>query len=589
MEASDGWRSLHPASVLVNLIPTAYRALRSLWPLVVALVIGGARREVAVLDLALLLALLALPVARTVIHWATLRYRIEDGKLVIRTGLLHRQVRTIPPERIQNVEMVRNVFHRMSGLVELRVETASGSDIEGLLSALSVEEAERLMRALDAARGTARTSAERPPDVLVTNGPVDLLRYGLSSPRLGLAMVGLGLVYELLLADTARLHTIGATLGWAGAVLLLSLLLLGAWFAGAALALTRHWGYHLLQEEDRLVAVEGLFTRRRVELPLSKVQRVAVREPLVRRLLGFGSVLVETAAAREQGDGTYRAEAVVPVVERDAIGAVVRRALPAGPSTLHALPFRPPHPHALLRAWIGDLIRGSTLALFASAFAYPYGMIAWMLVPMEMVGTWLDHRHQGWWLGPGHVVSRTGWWVRTTTLIALEKLQSVEVRQGPLARRWGLATLHLRAAGSELRLPILAWEEALALEDELVRRAVELLTRPTEVEHRQDAPREEDPRHLLGDAQGEQQGVEEDRPRPDPAAVIAPSRTHREQADPHDERPHQPERPGKRGARTVEAHLPRRVDPRLEHHGEALEDEEHPEGDLHASDEDPQP
>lgn len=39
--SEEGWRTLHPASVLVNLLPTAWRALRSLWPLAIALVIGG--------------------------------------------------------------------------------------------------------------------------------------------------------------------------------------------------------------------------------------------------------------------------------------------------------------------------------------------------------------------------------------------------------------------------------------------------------------------------------------------------------------------------------------------------------------------
>ena len=64
----------------------------------------------------------------------------------MQSGLLNRQVRVIPPERIQNVELTRNVFHRMSGLVEVRVETASGTDIEGQLSALSEHEALALMQ-----------------------------------------------------------------------------------------------------------------------------------------------------------------------------------------------------------------------------------------------------------------------------------------------------------------------------------------------------------------------------------------------------------------------------------------------------------
>ncbi|MCA9567690.1 MAG: PH domain-containing protein, partial [Myxococcales bacterium] len=355
--SEEGWRTLHPASVLVNLLPTAWRALRSLWPLAIALVIGGAGRDVALTDFLIVSMFLVLPVARTIVHWATLRYRVDRGQLVIRTGLLNRQVRTIPPERIQNVELVRNVFHRMSGLVELRVETASGTDIEGMLSALSVEDAELLVRQLAEARGRVARDPTEEADapVLVANGPRELLRYGLSSPRFSLVLVGMGIVYEMLASDVDRMQSTWALLGALGAIVGVLGLVLGAWFFGAATALVRHWDYRLTRQDDRLVAEEGLLTRRRVELPTSKVQLVAVHEPFVRRWLGFGSVHIETAAAREQGGGTQHAEAEIPVVEASALGDVVRYALPDVPRDLQALPYHPPHPSALLRAWIGGI------------------------------------------------------------------------------------------------------------------------------------------------------------------------------------------------------------------------------------------
>jgi hypothetical protein len=38
-------------------------------------------------------------------RYLSVRYWIEEGNLVIRTGLVDRQVRTIPLDRIQNVEL----------------------------------------------------------------------------------------------------------------------------------------------------------------------------------------------------------------------------------------------------------------------------------------------------------------------------------------------------------------------------------------------------------------------------------------------------------------------------------------------------
>jgi putative membrane protein len=592
MEASD-WKGLHPASVVVNLLPTAWRALRSLWPLLLALFIGGAQRPSSLFDVLLIGSLLVLPIGRTIVHWATLRYRVDNGHLTIQTGLLNRQVRTIPPERIQNVELVRNVFHRMSGLVELRVETASGTDIEGLLSALSVAEAEDVLQRLAEARSQARpTTEEAPPPPLLTNGPGELLKYGLSTTRLGLVLVVLGIGYELVLTDVTRMESFWQVLGTGGAFVALLALVLGAWLVGAATALVRHWDYRLTAIGGRLVAEEGLFTRRRVELPLRKVQLVMLREPVVRRLLGFGSVHIETAAAREEGGGTQRAEAVVPVVETRALSTVLRHAVPEAPD-VHTLSFTPPHPRALIRAWISGSITMALLATGASWLFWPLGLLAWALVPLDVLQSLLDHRHQGWWMDDRFLVSRTGWFVRRTRIVSLERLQSVDVAQGPLARRWDLARLRVRVAGNGVELPVLSWEDALDLEVALVRASVLLgaprgQELPPALDHDQEAGGEQKPGDGLDHDAHQQQHQEEQPPPVGDAPVVAdgPGHHHRADRDLAEREHHQHE--AERMRLAVEPDLPDQPQAGLDHRDDPLESEHEPERDQHAGHHDPQ-
>ncbi|MFN7144746.1 MAG: PH domain-containing protein, partial [Myxococcota bacterium] len=135
----DEWRSLEPASLLVNLIPDLWRTVRAAWPLLLAVLVGGGIANLV--NLGILGVFLASAVGRTVLHFLTLRYRLHEGKLEIRTGLIGRRFRVIDPARIQNVEIVQNVFHKAAGLVELRIETAGDSGAEGMLSALSIREA----------------------------------------------------------------------------------------------------------------------------------------------------------------------------------------------------------------------------------------------------------------------------------------------------------------------------------------------------------------------------------------------------------------------------------------------------------------
>ena len=123
------WRSLEPASLLVNLLPDLWRTARAAWPLLLAVFVGGGIANVV--NLGLLTVFFGSAIGRTVLHFLTLRYRLHEGKLEIRTGLIGRRFRVIDPGRIQNVEIVQNVFHKLAGLVELRIETAGDAGAEG--------------------------------------------------------------------------------------------------------------------------------------------------------------------------------------------------------------------------------------------------------------------------------------------------------------------------------------------------------------------------------------------------------------------------------------------------------------------------
>ena len=76
-----------------------------------------------------------------------LRYRYGDGELVIRSGLIFRNERHIPYQRIQNIDATQNVFHRMLGVAEVRVQTAGGQEPEATLRVLPLSALDEIGRA----------------------------------------------------------------------------------------------------------------------------------------------------------------------------------------------------------------------------------------------------------------------------------------------------------------------------------------------------------------------------------------------------------------------------------------------------------
>jgi putative membrane protein len=469
--ASESWRQLHPASVVVNLLPRSWTLVRGMWPLLLFVVYGQVQQADAGLqffDISLLSLFFCLAAWSTILHWATLRYRVHEGKLNVKTGLLNRQVRVITPERIQNIEMVRNVFHRMSGLVEVRIETASGTEVEGLLSALRVAEAERLIEQMGKARSAPETDEVLP--VLIHNSFADLLRYGATTGRLGAMALAIGVGAEWIQwTDPNDVRDVGLVLGFLGGAALVLAAFSGACVLGVGNAVVRHHGFRLTRLDAGLVAEEGLFTLRRVELPLSKVQLVTITEPILRRVLGFGSVHIETAAARIDKGGVQQSEAMVPVVVASRFAEVVRAALPELDIDLHNLQLNRPHPKALLRALLLASVRGGVVTAVLVAVVGAWGALALVFLPIGWATAWLDYSYQGWQVTDRVIVARRGWWSRRTQVLDRRKLQSMRLSQGPFLRNWGLGVLGLRVAGSAVVLPVLSWEDAEAVQRSLLR------------------------------------------------------------------------------------------------------------------------
>ena len=113
------------------------------------------------------------------------------------------------------------------------------------------------------------------------------------------------------------------------------------------------------------------------------------------------------------------------------------------------------HPRAWLRLLIGDVV----LALLLSA------ALCWWFGPPGLLGlAWiacgllLSRRHAaraGYSLDDHLVTVREGWWSRHWRFAELDKLQALQLRQSPLDRWSGMASLWLDTAGAGAMAPSL--------------------------------------------------------------------------------------------------------------------------------------
>jgi putative membrane protein len=474
-------RRLHPFSILFN-IGKRFGALAL--PLLL-LIVGMGTDEDRWQGYAMVFIL---PYALIVLtNYLSYRYRYDDNELVIRHGFIFRNQRHVPYDRIQNIDAVQNVLHRLLNVVEVRIQTGGGSEPEATLSVLALDDLEEMRRrvfgsaaaaaARDRSIGTEPGAAADgvPPAVAASRTLVrlparELALFGVIENR-GLFVIAaaLGLLWELasmpnlverffgeqagrsLFRSAARTIFVeggpsarAVALGAAGVVLFLvvSRVFSIVW------AFIRLYGFTVVQTGDDLRTEYGLLTRVVQTIPRRRIQTVTVRQTPLHRWLKRASVRVSTAGGSEQERSSLRREWFAPVLPEGEVEPLLASLLPG--VSLGGLEWRGVHARAF-----GRVLRRSLVgtAFFQAIALLVFGEAGWLLLPVLIAWAVFTSRlyisRLGWTLTREVVAFRTGTLVHATTVAPLVRIQAVALHESPFDRRTGMARVRVDTAGND--------------------------------------------------------------------------------------------------------------------------------------------
>lgn len=493
-------RRLHPLSWLFVLLASLRQFAL---PLIAFVVFGQRADEDDLWFQAMGLAAGVLLTLGAVARYYTYRFRIERGVLVVRSGLLSRNLRQIPLTRIQNVALKQGLLHRLLGVAEVRLESAVGGGTpEAQMQVLSLADAAALeavvqaaaeaqpVRTPDASTANAFDAVPvvRADDVLLRLDTAELVKLGLTSNRgLVLGAVGFGAFAQFggdgfgrTIANTAEAGVEYAGqlgLGWVqwlllGFVLLLAFLALARAVAVLLVVLQFH-GFRLVESAGSLGVEQGLLTRLRMRAPLAKIQRWTVHDSLLHRFFDRRSVRVETAALQAVNEQQALSD-VVPIAPPVQIDALIERWLPDidwGRWT-----WQPLHPRAWRRVLFPSLLLIAALTALATLRFGPWALsLPVLLLPLAVLRARGLAKRCGWVLTDRVLAWRSGWLDRHLSFAEVHRLQGLRLSQSPFDRRHGMATLYADTAGSspfthQLELRYLPEAEARALFAELSQR-----------------------------------------------------------------------------------------------------------------------
>ncbi|WP_435194465.1 PH domain-containing protein [Natronomonas sp. EA1] len=431
---------LHPLSVLYRAGDTVSRLA---WILVLTTV--GASNALG-LETALLIVGATLVVALAYHAAAVTRfeYALTDDTVDIRSGVFSRTVREIPLRRVQNVDIVRNVVHRLFGLAEVRIETAGGGETEARLRYVTGDEARRLQREVGTrSRGETEGDApEREELFAVTMGELLLLGVIGMDLRLLSALTALLPIILPSVSDTFPLSSLFTV-----APLLAGGIIAVAAIASAVIAVTNYYGFRLSRVPGELQYERGFLQQFSGTIPLSKVQSVVIEESVLARRLGYASLTVETAG---YAPGESGAQSAVPIATRDRVLALAREVEPFGDPDFERPPKRA-RTRYVVRYALALLVLVGTVTTVVRFFDLqppipPLAGVA--LLPLSALGGHLKWRNLSVAFDADHVITREGFWTRRTRVVPYYRIQTVIESRTLFQRRRSLATVTVDTAGT---------------------------------------------------------------------------------------------------------------------------------------------
>jgi putative membrane protein len=486
------WRRTSPLSFVVR----AITGLKNLIFPVAALLFGtNAVRGEAVWVFPTIAGMVLFSSLFTYIGWRHFRYRIGEDDIRVERGLFSRTARSVPYERIQDVSFEQAPVPRLFGMAEVKFETGAGGKDELKIGYVTEAEGAALRETVRARKseetavaGSVEAAPEAEARTLFAMDTQRLLTFGLFEFSLVVFAVlgGAAQQFDFLLpfdiwdpdnwmrlvaGPGHWLRELGFAAQAIGVVLALAALALVGLVTGVGRTVLRDYGFRLEETPKGLRRRRGLLTRTDVVMPIHRVQALQVTSGILRRRFGWHGLSV-VSLAQDAKAGNH---VVVPFAQMDEIEPVVEVTgfdLPPPdvawrrPSAKHrfdqAMFAVVPLGFAALAVPIVNSQIGQPLELPLLVSAALVALAAFFAVREHFL--WRRDRHA---IDAHHVFVRRGWLAPRLDIASRVKLQSVEIAQGPLARRRGYADLKFGVAGGSLELGGIPLDDARA-----IRRAV---------------------------------------------------------------------------------------------------------------------
>ncbi|MDY0404339.1 PH domain-containing protein [Virgibacillus sp. 179-BFC.A HS] len=451
-------RRLHPLAMVFMFGESVKNGLIPL----LAVIFGAVRKSGAygwLIWLVLSVLFVVFFILPSVLGWLRYHYWVEDGELRIEHGIFFKHHRYIRKERIQTINRSVNVLHRMFGLEKMNIETAGGSgEPEATLAAIKIEEGQRLEAAIyQKSENKSNEKKHEPGPQQLENETVDaekhlstkdLLIAGLTSGKIGVVLLIVGAIYSQVqqfipdefYEDT--FHRLFAS-GIQFIVVIIVLIAFLAWLSAVMGTVLVYWRFILVRKGKELQTVSGLLERRRIVLPLHRIQALRIVDGILRQPFGFVTVYAESAGGTgndKEGDSII----LFPLLKRKDVPRFLEEFVPGYPTDMDVspVPKRALYRY-VIRILVPMAIVAAAIVIMGYFWFWPWGALAVLLLPIAYAIGYAHYHSAAWGTTDRFRMLRFRTLNRTTVIVPRRNIQTRTMRQSWFQKRGRLATYQL--------------------------------------------------------------------------------------------------------------------------------------------------
>ncbi|HEU5000421.1 MAG TPA: PH domain-containing protein [Lapillicoccus sp.] len=482
------WRRLDPRMLLVHIVQETIRFL----PVLLGILILGRGDDGRPPWVEYVFVPLVVGVS--LLRYLTTRYRITNGQIELRKGLLNKTLLATPADRVRTVDVTSSPIHRVLGLGKVELGTAgSGHGDRLVLDALTLPEAHHLRDELIHLRAATATPAAPPgisagstappptgePYALAPPAPpadaplarveteTELLRLDprwvryapvtMTGVVSALAIFGFANQFITRILErgvlTEAFDRIGDYAWWVDSLVGVVALLVIVTVLSVIGYLLQFWGFRLTRHSGGTLHVtRGLLTSRATSIEEKRIRGLEVGEPLGLRLVGGGRLHVITTGLSRREDRRGTAWLVPPAPRR--VVEEVATAVVDDPSALSA-PLTQHGTAARRRRYVRALVPALTILLVVLLLTiwrqWPVGLAVAAFTPTLVMPFVARDRYAG--LGhhltASHLVVRAGSFLRRRDVVQRTGIIGWNFHSSWFQRRVGLAHLTATTAAGK--------------------------------------------------------------------------------------------------------------------------------------------